>query len=48
MTAGVFPDRPEVEIRAGIYVSEIELFEQPETAGQVEPAAASAEKGPQP
>lgn len=48
VTAGVFPDRPEVEIRAGIYVSEIELFEQPETAGQVEPAAASAEKGPQP
>jgi hypothetical protein len=44
----VFSDKSEAEIRAGIFISEIELFEDPDRAGQIEPAAVDPEKGPRP
>jgi hypothetical protein len=48
VTAGQFPKKTEAEIRAGIYVSEIEVFEQPDVAEQIEPEAKDSEKGPRP
>jgi len=48
VTADVYPDKPEAEIRAGIYVSEIEVFERPDTSEQIEPRAEDGEKGPRP
>jgi len=45
ITAGVFPQKSESEVRAGIYVSEIELFDQPESSEQIEPDADNPRKG---
>ena len=46
ITAGQFPKKTEAEIRAGIYISEIEIFEQPAAAEQIEPQAQDSDKGP--
>lgn len=48
ITAGVFPKRSETEIRANIYISEIEIFDQPNLSEQIEPGATNSEKGPRP
>jgi hypothetical protein len=48
VTSGVFPEKPKSEIRAGIFISEIEIFERPEPSEQIEPTAVDSEKGPRP
>jgi len=48
ITADVFPNASESEIRAGIFISEIELFERPDLSEQIEPSATDSEKGPRP
>ena len=48
ITAEVFPDKSKSEIRAGIFISEIEVFERPEVSEQIEPSAADTEKGSRP
>jgi hypothetical protein len=47
VTARVFPDKSESEVRSGIFVSEIEVFDQP-AQEQIEPTAIDSEKGPRP
>lgn len=48
ITGKVFPDKPDSEIRAGIFISEIEIFENPEVSGQITASAKNAEKGGRP
>jgi hypothetical protein len=48
ITAGQFPNMSKTEIRAGIYVSEVEVFEQPDASEQIEPQAQDSQKGPRP
>lgn len=48
ITTGAFPKRSETEIRANIYISEIEIFDQPNLSEQIEPGAENSEKGPRP
>lgn len=48
ITADVFPNKSKSEIRAGIFISEIELFERPDLSEQIEPSATDTEKGERP
>jgi hypothetical protein len=48
ITAGQFPDKSKSEIRAGIYISEIEVYDQPASSGQIEPNADNPRQGARP
>ena len=48
ITAGQFPKKTKAEVRAGIYVSEVEVFESPDASEQIDPQAKDSEKGPRP